>query len=139
MPRTTTVTLGGKAYTVQELPIRASRRWRERASAPLHELVGTLEGVDATLTATIRDADDMAEAARHVVGVLRSGTSVLTASVDTMLDLLFAYSPALAEDRERIEEEAYTSEAVEAFTEVLKLAFPLSAMRTLFASNGRKG
>ena len=59
----------------------------------------------------------------------------LIGSMDLLLDLLFAYSPELAEDRERIEEEAYDEEALAAFTEVLKLAYPFGELLAMV--NGR--
>jgi hypothetical protein len=56
--------------------------------------------------------------------------------------LLYEYSPALCADKERIEAESYDSEIVQAFMEVLKLAFPFgSAVGKLTAAMtvGRKG
>lgn len=61
---------------------------------------------------------------------------LLAGSIDTVADMLFDFSPALAEDRERIEAEGYDDEIIAAFVEVLKLLYPFGQLATLFP-NGR--
>jgi len=70
----------------------------------------------------LSNGNDLAE----LVQVLRH---TLIGSIDMLQDLLFAYSPVLAADRERIEAEAFDEEALAAFVEVLKLAYPLACWR----------
>lgn len=120
--RTVSVTLGGKAYTVQALPIRESAAWRKRLQGPFAELATMLEGAGTIALTNGRD----------LAGVMRALSDTLLGSIDLLLALLFDYSPALREDRERIEAECYDDEAVLAFAEVLKLAYPFGAIVTIF-------
>ena len=58
-------------------------------------------------------------------------SDTLLGSIDLLQDLLFAYSPALRADRERIEATAYDEEAMTALIEVLKLAYPFGVVLSL--------
>ena len=128
MPKQITVTLGSVAYTIDALPIRASKAWREALAGPFGRLAQALEGAgDIELT----NGHDIAA----LVGVLNH---TLIGSIDVLQDMLFAYSPVLAADRERIEAEAYDEEALAAFVEVLKLAYPFGAVLTLVTGATRK-
>ncbi len=123
--KTITVDLGGKAYVINALPMRQARIWREALGGPFAELTQTLEGAGKI---ELSNATDIA-------AVVRSLSGTLIGSIDTLMDLLFAYSPELAADRERIEDEAYDDEALAALVEVLKLAYPFGGL--LAAVNGR--
>lgn len=114
------VTLGGETYTIVPLPIKQSHAWRDRLAVPFNQLTLALEGA-ADIEIKLSSADD-------IVALVRSLAGTLIGSIDTVLDLLFAYSPVLAEDRERIENEAYDTEAIDAFIEVVKLAYPLGRL-----------
>lgn len=118
--RQATVTLGGRQYTITPPPIRQSKAWREKLAVPFATLSVALESA-GTLELDIRQMADIAELVRRFSGVL-------IGSIDTVLDLLFEYSPVLASDREWIEQNAYDDEALEAFMEVLKLAYPLGTL-----------
>jgi hypothetical protein len=61
----------------------------------------------------------------------------LSHSIDEIIDMVFDYSPELAADREWIEENATSSEAVSAFVEVLKLSYPFLEILALL--RGPKG
>lgn len=120
MPRQVEVTLGGRKYTVVAPPIRQSKAWREKLAIPFASLTIALE------TAATAELD-----VRHLASIsdlVKRFSGVLIGSIDTMLDLLFEYSPALASDREWIEENAYDDEALEAFTAILSLAYPLGTL-----------
>lgn len=125
MPQQITVSLGGKQYTIEKLPIRQSKQWRGRLAEPFGEIATALE------SASVVEVDQLGD----IAGLVRRASGVLLGSVDKMLDLLFAYSTALANDREYIEENAYDDEALAAFTEVLKLAYPLDQL--MLAIRGR--
>ena len=112
--RTITVSLGGQTYEIQPLPIRKSRAWREKLQGPFTQLV------DVLASASKIELTDGAQLGR-LISIVQS---TLLGSVDLVLDLLFDYSPALQADRERIEEYATDDEALDAFLEVLKLAYP---------------
>lgn len=121
MPRTTTVTLAGKDYEIQALPIKQSKAWRDRLAGPFAELSTMLEGAGEIQLTSGKDLGALVQTV--------SGT--LIGSIDTLLNLLFDYSPALRADRERIENEAYDDEALHAFSEVLKLAYPFGELMSL--------
>lgn len=107
------IVLGGKAYTVAELPLRKNAAWRQQVGALVGEVAGLVEATQIDLNST---AD--------LIGVVNQVRNVLVAAPDQLTALLFDYSPTLAADRERIEAEVYESELLSAFVEVLKLAFP---------------
>lgn len=120
------VTLGGKDYGVKPLRYRESKAWRETLAGPLGQILSLLrDGPNVELT----DLQAVAE----LVNV--AGQTVLTAP-DLVLDCLMDYSPELAADRSRIEQEAYDAEIVTAFVEVLKLAFPFGAVSALVRGTG---
>lgn len=107
------ITLGGKTYTVAELPLRKNAAWRQKVGALVGEVAGLVEATQIDLNST---AD--------LIGVVNQVRNVLVQAPDQLTALLFDYSPVLAADRERIEAEVYESELLSAFVEVLKLAFP---------------
>lgn len=118
MPQQITVTLGERQYVIDKLPIRQSKLWRQSLAEPFGEISQTLE------SASIVEVDQFGD----IASLVRRASGVLLGSVDKMLDLLFAYSATLAADREYIEENAYDDEALAAFVEVLKLAYPLEQL-----------
>jgi hypothetical protein len=118
MPRTVTVTIAGRDYEVQELRSRANEAWRKRLQEPFGALVRRLEGAGETDITSPRE----------LVGLVQDTAGVLLQSPETLRELLFAYAPALEQDRERILEEAYDSELLDALVQVLKLAFPFGGI-----------
>jgi len=128
MPKQIIVTLGGREYTIKTLPIRQSRKWREKLAGPFGELVDVLEGAGTIELNSWRD----------IAGLVRVLSGRIIGSVDLILDLLFDYSPELRADQEWIEENAYDEEAMAAFVEVLKLAYPFGKLRTLVSSGLEK-
>jgi len=116
--RTITVHLAGRAYEVAEQPSRRNAAWRAQLREPFGALVARLEQAGET---DITSLEQVATLVRETVGTL-------LAAPDTLAELLFAYSPALAADREQILEEAYDSELMAAFTAVLGLAYPFGAV-----------
>jgi len=119
------VVLGGQGYEVKALPMKQSRDWRKRLEVPFGTLAGALEGAGSI---ELTNGLDIGRLVRTLSGTL-------IGSIDLLMELLFAYSPELAADRERIEEEAYDEEALIALTEVLKLAYPFGVV--LGMVNGR--
>ena len=108
-----TISLGGKHYEINELPRRANAQWRQQFQVLIASVTNLVEASQVDIS---NSADLVA-----VVGQVRD---VLMQAPDQLIELLFAYSPALAADRERIEAEVYESEILSVFVEVLKLAFP---------------
>lgn len=112
--KTAKVAIAGKDYTIKELPIRKSVAWRKQVADKFSELT------DALTNAGNADTKDV----MNVVGIVKGFAAKLFGSVEVIADLLFAYSPELEADREKIESDGYESEIVDAFVEVVLLAFP---------------
>lgn len=129
--KSTTIELGGKEYVVTELPSRANAAWRKQFQgklAPILELLGIVP--EAELPTTVAELEEGRPGLALAVTAIRNAAQVALSSVDDVLEMTFAYSPALAKERKRIQEEAYDSEIVEAFTAILGLAFPFGALAT---------
>jgi hypothetical protein len=118
MARQVKVKLGDRDYTIDMLPIGRSKVWRESLALPFGELTQALQ------TASVVEINQFGD----IAGLVRQLSGTLLGSVDKMLDLLFQYSDTLAQDRAYIEENAFDDEALEAFSEVLKLAYPLGQL-----------
>lgn len=136
--RTTTVTLAGREYTVQALPIRKSREWR----AQFEGLVGqALSAVQALSSMALQEFDNPKELITQFGGFLSANATglgkALFGGLDLIADALFAYSPELAKDRKRIESEADDEELLRAFMEVAKLAFPFGALMATASRSGQ--
>lgn len=130
--RTITVELGEQKYQIRQLPRRASREWRERFAQPVERLVGAVEYTGELLSSSEFEQQDLGMVIRQVGGSLMGGLSqTLLGSMDEIAEMLYAYSPELAADRERIEDCAYDDEVLAAFLEVLKMAYPFSEILTL--------
>lgn len=122
--KTVQVTLGGKEYNIRALKMRQSKEWRDKVKEPFGSLVDALQAAPNIELTSMADLSTLVDVVKDLV----------LGSFDLVLDLLFQYSPELAADRERIETEGYDEEAVEAFVEVLKLAFPFGGFRKVFST-----
>ena len=128
--RTIDVVLGGKTYTIRELPVRKNAAWRAKLREPFGELATLIQD------AASKELNDGAGLAT----VIQTAMGLVLGSVELITDLVFAYAPDLAAQRESIEDDLYESEIQEAFAGVLGLAFPFAqlgrkAMATLQAIN----
>jgi hypothetical protein len=115
------VTLGGKEYVVRPLPIRKAREWRAEMAGQFGVLADVLANADSIELTSPADIGRLVTVARDV----------LLATPDKLFDLLCSFVPEIAADRERIEAEAFDEEAITAFVEVLRLAFPFGALKSL--------
>ena len=118
MPKTTKITLAGREYTIRELTSRRNAGWRKKLAEPFGALVTRIEAAGETDITSPRE----------LVSLIRETAGTLLESPDLLAELLFDYAPELAADRERILEEAFDSELMTAFVEVLKLAFPFGSL-----------
>ena len=114
MPKSVTVTLDGETYTITELRSRANAEWRKKLEEPFSELVDLLQNAPET------ELTDM----QALANVVRSVSGLLLHSIDTVKALLAEYAPHLPLD------DAYDSEILDAFTEVLSLAYPFGELLT---------
>ena len=109
--RTVTVVLGGEDCEIRELRARKNAKWLKKLEGPLQDVVRmVVEGMGM---------DDITDGAAMGT-LLASVTEFLAGSFDLVLDLLIEYAPEL---QQRFED-CYTSEAVEAFVQVVQLALP---------------
>lgn len=125
MPREKTVVLGGQEYQISQLPMRLNKEWRDSVGAPVLGLV--------QLVQDNADLELNAESLRKIVGIVKD---LLLGSMDLLLDALFRYSPLLAADRERIENESYDDEAITALGVCVSLAYPLDMALTGLRGGG---
>lgn len=123
MPRNKIVTLAGQQYSVEQLPMRANKEWRESLTEPVNKIVALLQNYK----------DIEINSGADIVGMVVVVKDVLFGGMDMLLDALFAYSPTLQADRERIETEAYDDEAIAALGVVLGLAYPLDRLLTVWS------
>lgn len=116
------VTLGGLPYEIQELPARKNAGWRkelQRRLAPLLEIVEQAgKGVE------LRNNEDL-------MAIVGQASQLLVAAPDLLIEMLFLYSPALANDQEAIMGNAYDSELLSSFTAVLGMAYPFESLASL--------
>jgi hypothetical protein len=116
--KSTMVTLAGKQYELQPLPIRKAREIRTRFAEPLAGII------DALKAAPKVELNDL----QGIGSLLDAAKIVLVGSIDLALEILFEYSPEIAADRPRIEDEAFDDEAITAFVEVVKQLYPFGGL-----------
>lgn len=116
------VTLAGKPYTIKELPRKRNAAWRERFQSEFVEVATALSDAAGT---DITSATNIAEMVRMLMGRIND-------AVERLLPLLAEYAPELAADIEKAQEDIFESEVIDAFLEVLALAYPFGrAVQTL--------
>jgi hypothetical protein len=109
--RTIAIELGSRSYTVRQLPIRADADWRKLAR-PL---------VEPIIEVAIQSGVTMPTPER--LARLALINSILY-EPGQLLDLVFAYAPALEDDRDWIEDNAYTDELMAALFTCFLAAAP---------------
>lgn len=122
--QTKTLTLGGREFVIEELPLRANVEWRRAFESKLEPLLGLFAGLDKLQIETAADLSNVITSLREIV--LRSP--------EMLAELLFDYSPALRAERQWIEQNVYESELLAGVTEVLALAYPFGAVIKLARS-----
>lgn len=140
MPKTVKVTLGGREYILSEKVMGVSQKWREHLrQSGVMRIFQSLDSAVASVLEVVEGGIENVEASQivsiaHVLPVIVNG---LTDSIDDVLKLLFDYVPEMETDREWLAENAYNSEFVAAFIEVLKLNYPISALWNLLGSRAQ--
>lgn len=114
--REVVVTLGGTAYRVRQLPMRAEAEWRRQVQAKLAPVMGLIANFNQIEFNTPAD----------FAAFLQGLAPLLLDAPDLMLELLYAYAPALADHAEEIGEAAYSDEVMEALKAVVGLAYPFA-------------
>lgn len=128
------VVLGGREFTIQALPMKAAREWREKFSEPLQVIIGVMRNAgNIQLTKTNEDGSEAVDLS-VVAGLLQSVGGLLLGSMDLLVEALFAYSPELQRERDWIEDTADDTEALAALWRVLQLAYPFGNLVTFINS-----
>lgn len=120
--RTISITFGDRNYTVPQAPIGRAKAWRKQLKKPLNEILALISG--DLLNTELNSAAD-------VVGLAEKMIPVLMDAPETVLELLLGYAPTLKADKAYIEEHGYDEQVVDAFLQVLKVAFPLARLTEL--------
>lgn len=106
-------------FEVKALPIRKDREWRKEMVERLRPILGTVEALPDLDFSKPDGFLKLTGLAEHI----------LTQGLDDVLELLFMYSPELAKERDWIEDNATTRQAVNAFMEVVALDNPFDFTR----------
>jgi hypothetical protein len=114
--RTVSVTLNGEEVEIRELRVRANEAWLQDLEGPAQEVMSLVSEAMAT---DVEDAD-------QVQTLVRQATGLLSGSMGRVADLMVDFAPYAEEQIEQ----AYTSELIPAFLEVVKLALPFDAIRS---------
>lgn len=135
MPKTATVSMGGREYVISEKVMGVSAKWREALRQS--SVMRVFESLDDALSQIVGAINDMGKDAQNGQINFAAGVSFaavapailrgLSNSIDDIVALLYDYSPELKADADYLAENAYNEEAIEAFIEVLKLNFPIMA------------
>lgn len=108
----TTVKLGEREYGIQTASFLRSKPWKKRLLAEIEPLFEQIGGV----------GDMQFETPADLLKLIPIAESLFLDGIETVFDLLVAYSPALEADREYIEAHATDKQILVAFQEVVKLA-----------------
>jgi len=114
MKRKETVELGDKQYELAEMPLRRAEEFRKELKTHFGQFTDLFD----------RAPNTNVEDTGGVASIMRLISDTLFSSVETVTKMLFDYYPQLAADKEFIEENAVSSEVVDAFLAVLGLSFP---------------
>ena len=108
--KSVTITLDGKEHIVQELRHRENRKWRAEFKKILEGFTAHLDKFGDVSTANM---PELVDALNVLIGY---GVG----SFDVACELLVLYDPELT----HVMDDVYDSEVLDAFKEVLSLAFP---------------
>lgn len=123
--QTVTVTLGGREFQLRPLNIKKARAWREALRAPFNTVLHTLDVLTGAEKVEINNYAALKD-------LLQPAVELVLNSTDTLLDLLFDYSPDLRAEQAWIEENATDEDAITALAEVVKLAYPFGSLLKVF-------
>jgi hypothetical protein len=140
--QTEKIVLGEREYVLQALPLRRRRLFVDFLMDKLggvFDLVGVFETLRSTSVSDLGKASDL----------LQQSAKLLLNSPDIAADLLYAYSPEIAADKEYIEDNALDEQAFDGFIAITGLMFSfleagrgkaaMEAVRYLFSQNKQTG
>lgn len=123
-----TVKLGAKEYTIQQAGFLRSKPWKQRLFEEIKPLFERLSGA----------SDIKFDSASDLFQLLPLAEDLFVSGIETIYDLLVAYSPDLEADREYIEAHATDKQILAAFQEVVKLSDPFGVVSQLNRRIGLK-
>ena len=123
-----TIELGGREYELKTPSIKRSREWRQAFRGSLEPVILRAQGVVQQLAGDVELISDdnqlNTELLNDALGTLLLADDVF----DQMVDMVFMFSPVLAAEREVIEEEGTTEEAMAAFWQMLQAVYPFGSV-----------
>lgn len=125
--RTITVRLGEKDYTIREAGHLRAKPWRRRLMEEIKPLFEQLKGAQEIQFATPAD----------LIRVMPLVESIFIDGLDTIYELLIAYSPEFEADQNYIENYATERQILAAFQEVVQLADPFGMIGQMNRQIGR--
>ena len=130
--RTETIIIGGQAFTVRELPTRKNSAFRAKVAESFSPLATALESGPRFLAKFDGMNTELNGAfASTLLELMQSAGGILLKSPDMLRSLVYEYAPEIAAQAEAIEDEAYDSEYLKAFTQILGLAYPFGSLATM--------
>jgi hypothetical protein len=130
--QTKNVNIGGVDYVIKQLTIRKSQGWRESVEKPLDTMLQSLSG--AGEIPIVKDSENSPLNKKldlsGIADLMQRLKSGILGSMDFILDMVCAYSPEIAADRERIVEVGYDDE--------IMAAYPFGPLLNL-ANRGQRG
>lgn len=122
----TTITLGERDFVVSAAPFIRSSPWRKRLVAevkPLFDMAATAPDM------TFERPEDLLQLWPLLNAILVDG-------IDTVFELLIAYSPVLEDERGYIENNATEKQILAGFQEVVRLSDPFGLAQLLGRRTG---
>lgn len=125
--RSVTITLGEREYEVKEAPFSRSKPWKKRLLSEVRPVFEQLAGLPDM---EFGKPDDLLQLLPVVEDLFLDG-------LDTLHDLLLAYSADLEADADYISDHASDRQILESFQEVLQLADPFGVIQAMNRQIGR--
>lgn len=124
--KTTTIQLGDMMFELGTLPYRQAKPWRKRL---IDEIKPMFDRFAETQTAEFRQPSDLLALWPIIEMIAYDG-------IEAMLELMYAYDPALEAARNEIEETATDSQIVDAFKELVALIDPFGVIALIVRRSG---
>ena len=131
MAKTTTINLGGREFAIRELPTKPAEQWRKKLADELTPLTELIQGAPDLMKIELT--------AERVPVLIEQAKGLALRSLPAVRELVIAYAPELTAERAWLEDNACDSELIEAFVEVLKMAFPFGSLGPMLSKVAKLG
>lgn len=125
--KTVSVRLGDKDFEIREASFLVSKPWKTRL---MKEIQPLFEKLSSAPNMTFEKPEDLFK-------LFPLAESIFIQGIEAIYELLIAYSPVLAEEKDYIAENATDRQIVAAFREVVTLADPFGVVAGLNRQIGR--